>query len=482
MMVRNESIEVALRPLTDAPDLIADLRDVWVVLDGQQRLTALYQALAETGPERYFVDFTALAGGLDLLQDDVIISIPARRSQEQISSAIDEGTVLVPFPALRDSSAFFAWLHSTESSRLAIDINLGAIFGRLIHPVRDYSMPATVLGGDLSVATVATVFERLNRLGQPLNVFDLLVARLQSANFNLRSAWDGALTEYASMSRILGDNGLTIMSAISLLVTSNARRSALLDLPPREVAASWDKATAAAEATAQLLIQEGFRKRELVPSDTLIAVMIAASMAGADRRLLKGYLWHAVVSGRYDSFASNAAAQDLRFLKDGLLPPDYGDLVIDMDALERNTRRSSRTLWSSITGLLLVQRPLDLATGLPVTSEDDRVEEDWHLTSFAKGGQDFETEYEVPLRSRTVTQIVSTPRGLKELHKLGLTRLVERRLTDQPLAGASIDDCLKSQLLPTANALLSGMPIAEVVKFRVAKIRNLLERKLRFDN
>src|SRR4051812_29536204 len=59
MIADNRKLRVNLRPLEGAPSLNDPIQKVLVLLDGQQRLTALYHATTDTGPDRYALDATA---------------------------------------------------------------------------------------------------------------------------------------------------------------------------------------------------------------------------------------------------------------------------------------------------------------------------------------------------------------------------------------------------------------------------------------
>ncbi|MEV5822883.1 DUF262 domain-containing protein [Micromonospora haikouensis] len=478
LLAQNSSIKVALRPLVGAPPLTDIVTDVSVILDGQQRLTGLYQALTDVGPERYFVDFTALVKGADMLQDEVVVSVPIRDLGSRIALAQNRGEVLVPFGALRNPSAFFSWLNADGANLALPHEELGAAFARKLQPVDEYRMPVTVLGGDLRLGTVAHIFERLNKWGQRLDAFDLLVARLQSTGWSLRGAWDDALQSYPAISRVFADNGMVAVSAISLLMVSDVRRSAILSLPPSKISENWDDAIAAVDDVANLLLREGFRKPELIPYEALVTAMIAARMREADLGVLRAYLWTAAANRRYEVASNTTVVSDFHALAAGQLVPELDRLELSLEMIETNTRRSSRALWATLTSLLLSQNPLDLATGDGLTSGDPGGKEAWRLTSLAKGGRSIETEEDVPIRLRTAAQLFATPSGLRQIHKRGLLKVAEDQLR-QPTLFGSIDDSLRSQLMPDALSLLGGMLPGQVIRVRAERILELLEQRSR---
>jgi hypothetical protein len=208
LIADNSKIQVELRPLEGAPAPLKELGEVDVLLDGQQRLTALWQAASEVGPERYFVDFTALREGADLLQDGVVVSSSVRNLARFLSRAQLESRALVPFGSLLSAPHFFSWLRlaSGPHGRQGVEEEaLGEVFAESIQPIEKYSIPVIRLAGELDLSTVAQVFERTNKGGQRLDAFDLLVARLQGAGWSLRQAWEDALRSYPQIERVFGE-------------------------------------------------------------------------------------------------------------------------------------------------------------------------------------------------------------------------------------------------------------------------------------
>jgi hypothetical protein len=479
MIAENFSLQVLLRELEGAPKLFSEALDVRVLLDGQQRLTSLYQALYDVGPDRYAVDFTALTQGAELLQDNVVIASSARQWDQYYAQAAGAGRVLVPFSALATSSDFFGWLHSIERPRwpnMISDEALGRIFADHVHPMETYKIPVTSLGGKLDLSTIAQVFERTNKWGQRLDAFDLLVARLQGGGWSLRHAWDEARQEYPEIARVFGDNGLCTVSAISLLHRSDIRRSAVLSLPPKEVAKYWTEAVEATRDVARLLLSEGVRKPDLLPYEAVAITMIAARMVGASPSKLIQYFWMCGANRRYEVASNTTAVADFRQIEtDGQLFEEWN---LTVDVVERNTRRSSKALWATLVAVMLAQDPLDLLTGERVSSPAPEAQERWYLTSLAKGGHSVETANDTPARLRTAGQLFWLPgRSGGPRQSNSLIRVIRRRVESPELFGPSIEDCLESQVMPNSNVLLGGASPREIIESRASSLYALLMRR-----
>lgn len=172
---------VALPPGTEAKFLL---------LDGQQRLTSLTQALSGDGTvatkdsrgklldRRYLVHIqTALDDSSHV--DEAVISIPA---DGVIRTNFGKDVVLdLSTPELQREHGYFP-LHLLYGDYMSWileldDRSLGKAFHeQFIKPAATYDIPAIVLDEETDKAAVATVFEKVNIGGLPLNVFELLTA------------------------------------------------------------------------------------------------------------------------------------------------------------------------------------------------------------------------------------------------------------------------------------------------------------------
>ena len=468
MVAPNDLIHLALRELEGAPTLHMK-RDALVLLDGQQRITALLQAALDVGPYEYFVDFRALEGGADVVQDDVVVSIRRGHSSR-------EG--VVPFSALRNASTFYSWLSAnSEVSDRTVRI-WGEIFSSKVRAFGDYQFPVTLLGGELGMATVAQIFERTNKWGQRLDAFDLLVARLQSSGWALREAWREATSSSPEIGRVFGENGLAAIGAISLRKVQDVRRNAVLSLPPSAIEAEWARAIGATASVARLLLGEGVRKPELVTYDSLVTTMIAARMEDADERLLRHYYWLGSVNRWHEVASNSRVVSDYRFLRQGRIDPSRPASVPPLEEFELNTRRSSRALWAAIISVLLTAEPRDLVTGEPVTSVMAEADDVWSLVPFATGGSLHETSRDVPVRLRTAAQVFVLPGMGGRLRRRGLMSVLHEREQQPALFGSKVEDDLRSQLLPPSSRLIAGESPRSLVRRRAFQIQERLVERL----
>ena len=152
-----------------------------LVLDGQQRITALYQALYGRGEHRFFVDFSKLRSNdgsvLEPEQikfDEVVLAIPRG---EGGSTPLDnpekqlEGW-LYPIDRYYIENHLDDWLDeltahhaATAETQAALKSELRSLRTRYLTRLAIYAFPVVRLEETTSLAAVCTIFETLNRQG-----------------------------------------------------------------------------------------------------------------------------------------------------------------------------------------------------------------------------------------------------------------------------------------------------------------------------
>jgi len=192
---------VSLPPVMEAEKLI---------LDGQQRLTSLYQVLRLTGPvatsdeknheikRYYYFDIESAVGGQAPLLDAIV----ALDEQRTLRANFGRDVLLDLSTPDKEVEAFYfpcnQILNSDEWEE-KLNASHPEHFGRymqfrreVLNAFRSYLVPVIVLNKENSKAAVCLVFEKVNTGGVPLSVFELVTATYAIDNFNLRAEWYGS--------------------------------------------------------------------------------------------------------------------------------------------------------------------------------------------------------------------------------------------------------------------------------------------------
>ncbi|WOP19533.1 DUF262 domain-containing protein [Raineyella sp. LH-20] len=228
-----------------------------LLLDGQQRLTSLTQALTGDGivhtkddkkklfDRRYYVDM-ALAVQGDEFIDESVKSVPG---DGKIKTNFDRDIVLdLSTPALEQQQAWFplrllfagydqnGWLYGIANQELAKQF-----MELVLKPTATYQIPAIQLGSDTSKSAVATVFEKVNTGGVPLNVFELLTATFagdkayfdqHGDDFRLNDDWTAIQDEFRAEPVLTSLGSTDFLQAATLLTTWKRNRDSTAERKP----------------------------------------------------------------------------------------------------------------------------------------------------------------------------------------------------------------------------------------------------------
>jgi len=185
-----------------------------LLLDGQQRITSLYQSMFSAKSVRtrthrgteierfYFLDIEKSVGGsVDL--EDAIVGVPADkklRSNFGRTVDLDVSTQdaefehdLFPLNNVFDNrNWFFDWRdYWRDRGRDVADLERSFVQG-IIDAIDRYKMPIIRLSRDNSREAICLVFEKVNVGGKKLDAFELVTAIYAADNFDLRKDWRGS--------------------------------------------------------------------------------------------------------------------------------------------------------------------------------------------------------------------------------------------------------------------------------------------------
>ncbi len=197
-----------------------------LLLDGQQRITSLYQslynsepALMDRGRGRYakrffFLDITkALSAAVDI--EDAIVAVPEDKIVRSDFGRVVELDVssearqfeqhLFPLNLVfNDRDWIYGWRNHwrDRAERSTVDEMERAFELRVLRRLREYQMPIINLDKSNSRAAICTIFEKVNVGGVKLDAFELLTAMYAGSGYDLREDWLGTPTQHGRRARI----------------------------------------------------------------------------------------------------------------------------------------------------------------------------------------------------------------------------------------------------------------------------------------
>lgn len=464
----------SLRPFEGGPP-IDEHRASLVVLDGQQRLTALYQALYDAGPSVYAIKASAIEpnAGIDQLEESMHAFDRSEWDQEHRNSPLDSHEIWIPLFALRSAADYFAWRdeaanRSDEPERFKLTVTDAYRNG--LEGFQKYRFPNVNVERGLEPAAIARIFERVNRQGLVLKTFDLMVARTFVQDWNLRDRWSEARVDHPVLDRFFGDDGMPVIRAIALATVGNVREQAVLTLEPGTVRMQWpDAVEAMARAVSFLETRCGVSEPAWIPYGTMIITLAAIERAYRledKRTLVLRWFLSRSLGLRYETGANTVAVEEYRHLEAVFKDEEtLRKVEISKRVLLEATRKRQGAIWRSFMCCLSMAGAVKVGLG--------------------------GTLGEPAMTPTPLFPKLSTPKGLEPQHQLVLNLVLTDRLESREFGHAGLQALVEhlEMLKPTVRSRvertqlikpdLSGETTTrEFVALRLGELEKWLKPKL----
>lgn len=241
----NESIRFKHKPI-EGSSADPNTKPDELILDGQQRLTSLYNALYSRNPVRTKTDkgkeierfyYLDIEKALDPDADDeeIVISIPAtkqvtsdfgRKIEKDLSTRQDEFKLkMFPLNIILDSSEEQGWqneYYAYYNYDSEVIKQFTDLFTNIIMPTQKYAMPVILLDKETPKEAVCQVFENVNTGGVSLTVFELVTAIFAMDDFQLRKDWEERKEQYFSSDLLNSVTATDFLTALTLLTSFKA--------------------------------------------------------------------------------------------------------------------------------------------------------------------------------------------------------------------------------------------------------------------
>ncbi|XHL93390.1 DUF262 domain-containing protein [Streptomyces niveus] len=383
-----------------------------LVLDGQQRLTSIYQALTGTGDHRFFIrawsfidrELGTLRSLNDVDLDDAIFSHDSRARSRFNPNDTDWQIANATFP-VSEYDRLRPWFkklaRGMEADRDAAD-ELEELLNQFrdsyLQPLESYAFPVVDLPAGTPLVAVCNIFETLNRTGKELTPFDLLTAKFYPQGVHLRDLWDDALNRYPLLSEY-GVDAYGLLQAVSLRVRGTAQRADVLNkLTAQEVQSHWDASVAGmSDSLDYLKSQCGAVSSAWLPYGMILVPMAAVFAEITELRSktkieamekLGHFYWCSVFTENYDQGANSQAGADYRTLRDWLFSEDpqrLPEAVKDFNLVDSGllmARANRKALFRGIMTLLIRSGAKDFESAQAISSTTATPLE--HIRAFPK--------------------------------------------------------------------------------------------------
>lgn len=384
-----------------------------LILDGQQRATALFMALFSGNPvlvkngrshklsERwYYIDIEA-ALNPELDREDTILSLnqsrirPSFGTKTQVinCSSLDREFELGLFPVAQ-IFRYAAWRQNYckywNYSPIKLEL-IDRFEQEVVKRFEHYQIPVIQLKSELPKPAVCRVFEKTNTQGTELNFFDLATACFASEDFSLRLDWsvkEQRLKQYRVLQSL---REMDFLSCVTLVATYHRRqhvinsglsfsklpgvacgRAEVLSLSVEEYKAFAEQVITGYEEAARFL----YGLRIVTPEDLpypiqLVALAAILTIVGYPqeqmRSKLEQWFWSGCCCALYTSWHESRAARDMLevpawLMNDGGLPTTIREAIFNTTRL-LSVRRKQGAIYKGVSALLRKGGAIDFATG-----------------------------------------------------------------------------------------------------------------------
>lgn len=389
------------RPVEGVEDLIdATVQPQKLILDGQQRLTTLTQAIALTSPvktrtskgkpiQRHYYFDIKKAIESEIYIEDAIVAVDENK---QIKSNfgrdidLDLSTVekecehmMFPCDQIFNSNQWLIKLSQNHSNPEDLAI-FTEFISKVIQPFCNYQLPVIELKKETSKEAVCLVFEKVNTGGVKLSVFELITASYAADGYNLRDDWlgseirnvDSRKSRIAKHPLLKGTEAPEMLQAVTILYTYemrqndikegkvgkqirpvSAKRTDVLKLPLEAWKKYADKVEDGFKNAAQFLRKEYFYARSELPYSTQVIPLAAVMSVLGNRWLepkiyekLARWYWCGVLGELYGGAVETRIANDFEellawFEDDDKVPRTISDAFFQPERLYSLRSRNS---------------------------------------------------------------------------------------------------------------------------------------------
>lgn len=401
------------RPLKGAPTSAREADRL--ILDGQQRLTSLFQSLlldkpVATKDQRrreikrwYYIDIE-MALDEDTDREEAIFSVPEDRIERTFRNEIrrdyskpeyEYRDMVFPLKDVFDPDDWQMgfqeyWDYDKEKTILWHAFNKA-----IVKKFEQYRLPVIELGKDTPKEAVCQVFEKVNTGGVTLNVFELLTAMFAVDSFKLRTDWEERKKQLQKHSVLKNVSGTDFLQAVTLLATWDRREQAQkatpdMERPPAISCKRTDmlKLTLVEYQRWADLLMKGFERAalflhsehisifdakflpygsQLIPLAAIRTVLDRDNLSEGEQEKLAQWYWCGVFGELYGGTTEWRFARDLpevvEWMQGGAdVPRTVGDAVFAASRLLSLRTRNSAA-YKGVYSLLLREGARDLMTG-----------------------------------------------------------------------------------------------------------------------
>lgn len=399
-------IQFRYQPIEGAPASAAGEKPSMLILDGQQRLTSLYNAMYAAHPvktqtekkqpiERYY--YLDIEKALDPSSDadEIVRSIPATKlvtsnfgrtveldvttQEKEFEHKLFPLNIILDYVKGQDWQNKYYAYHHFQPEVIAEFTQFSTQF---VMRTIEYAMPVITLEKDTPKEAVCQVFENVNTGGVSLTVFELVTAVFAMHNFPLRKDWEERQKRYFSDEILSVLTATDFLTSLTLLAsyaggrTVSCKKKDVLNLTFEDYQTYADALCDGFVLARNFLKEERIFSRKDLPYTTQLIPLgaICTVLAGEHQLMTKvvrdkvrRWYWCGVFGELYGSANETRYANDIvqvvAWVKGGDLPKTVTDAYFNPRRLLGMQSRQSAA-YKGIMALILKNKSRDFISGV----------------------------------------------------------------------------------------------------------------------
>jgi len=331
------------------------------LLDGQQRLTALWRSLHDKYPDRtYLIGFEEDPSDGDTKLPYVYGQARWSKNGNLYPMWVDDPKEcwrreFIPICLLRPEDIrdeIDEWIEKAipddVADRFKAYKDTSQVLSDLRTKVREFNLPYLALPAKTPKEVALDVFIKMNTSSVRLSTYDIVVALVEEETGKSLHEHVDVLNEAVSRAAMYADLPSLVLDVVALRQDRIPSQAGYRGINYTKMIDEWDTVVKGIEGMVRFLEDETIYDTQRLPSYTAIPILAALwehlptqpDQLGNARHLLRKFLWRAFLTSRYEQSSTSNALQDFRGLKKVLRDGADEDVVpiLNADSYQLPTR------------------------------------------------------------------------------------------------------------------------------------------------
>ena len=330
------------RTMVDAPESGEKVTEQ--LLDGQQRLTALWRSLHDKYPDRsYLIGFEDDPGDGSTKLPYVYGQARWRKNGSRYPMWVDDpkecwNRGFIPITLLRPDDILPEIRHWIATSVGTDHDKKDKLFDEIIalrDKVKAFNLPYLALPAKTPKEVALDVFIKMNTSSVHLSTYDIVVALVEEETGKSLHEHVDALNMAVPRAAEYADLPSLVLDVVALRQDRIPSQAGYRGIDYTRMLNEWDSVVKSIKGMVSFLEDESIFDAQRLPSYTAIPILAAMwehlptqpDKLGNARLLLRKYLWRAFLTSRYEQSSTSNALQDYRGLRKVLCDATAEDVV-----------------------------------------------------------------------------------------------------------------------------------------------------------